>query len=100
MESDNPQTLTRFGRPFAALTPRPIRLLLVGRVHPGREPAVREAQTRFPTDAAVEAGIDAVEAYIGSGYYALLLESPSDDIQKTLAICLNDQRTKSFFAAL
>ena len=48
-------------RPEAALTPRPLRLLLVGRVRPGAEPALREVQARFPLDAAAEAGIDAVE---------------------------------------
>jgi hypothetical protein len=55
----------------AALTPRPLRLLLIGRVKPGAETALRETQARFPCDAAIEAGIEAIEAYIGSGHYAV-----------------------------
>ena len=100
MGSNDSQTGMHPDRPHAALTPRPIRLLLVGNVRPGRERAVREAQTRFPIDAAVETGIDAIEAFIGSGYYALVLESSSQDMQQTLTSCLSDERIKAFFAAL
>ena len=69
----------------AALTPRPLRLLLIGRVKPGAESALREAQGRFPCDAAIEAGIEAVEAYVGSGHYAVELEISADDVQRVLA---------------
>ncbi len=100
MGSNDAQPGMHPDRPHAALTPRPIRLLLVGRVRPGRERVVREAQTRFPIDAAAENGIDAVEAFIGSGYYALVLESSSIDMQQTLTSCLSDERIKAFFAEL
>src|SRR3954464_14901558 len=100
MSSDDPRTGMRSDRQFAALTPRPIRLLLVGKVWPGRERAVREAQSRFPIEAATECGIDAVEAYIGSGYYALVFESSSNDMQQTLASLLDNERVKGFFAEI
>ena len=41
----------------AALTTRPVRLLLVGRVKPGAEPALRRVQATFPREAATEAGL-------------------------------------------
>jgi hypothetical protein len=88
------------GRPEAALTPRPIRLLLVGRVRPGKERVVREAQARFPTAAAAEAGIDAIEAFIGSGFYAVAFEFHGDEIQESLAACLNDARMRAFLSSL
>lgn len=88
------------GSPGAALTPRPRRLLLVGRVAPGRETAVREAQAHFPDDAAAAAGIAAVEAFIGSGYYAVALEIDADDAQETLAAYFNDPAVQAFHAAL
>jgi hypothetical protein len=83
-------------RPAAALTPRPVRLLLVGRVKPGAERALREVQAGFPLDAAAEAGIDAVEAFIGSGQYAVELEIGRDDVQQVLADFLNDPRVRAF----
>jgi hypothetical protein len=83
-------------RPEAALTPRPIHLLLVGRVKPGAEQALREVQARFPLDAAAEAGIDAVEAFIGSGHYAVQLEIGRNDVQRVLATFLNDPRVRVF----
>lgn len=100
MDSTNSQVREHSERPLAALTPRPIRLLLVGKVWPGRERAVRETQTRFPIDAAQASGIDAIEAYIGSGYYILVLESSSPDMQRTLTSCLDDERVRAFFAQL
>jgi hypothetical protein len=83
-------------RPDAALTTRPVRLLLVGRVKPGAEPALRRVQATFPREAAVEAGIDAVEAFIGSGIYAVQLEIGRDDVQQVLAAFLNDPRVRAF----
>jgi hypothetical protein len=100
MGSNDPHTGMQPDRPHAALTPRPVRLLLVGKVRPGREGAVREEQTRFPIDAAAENGVDAIEAFIGSGFYALVIESSSKDMQQTLTSCLSDERIKAFFAAL
>jgi hypothetical protein len=84
----------------AALTPRPLRLLLIGRVKPGAESALREAQARFPCDAAIEAGIEAIEAYVGSGHYAVELEISADDVQRVLATFFNDQRVREFRAEL
>lgn len=84
----------------AALTPRPLRLLVIGRIKPGAEPDLREAQARFPHDAANEAGIDAVEAYIGSGFYAVQLEIGRDDIQHVLSAFFNDDRVRRFRADL
>jgi hypothetical protein len=84
----------------AALTPRPVRLLLIGRFKPGSEAALREAQAHFPCDAAIEAGIEAVEAFIGSGHYAVELEIGADDIQHVLATFFNDSRVREFRAAL
>jgi hypothetical protein len=80
----------------AALTPRPLRLLLIGRVKPGTEAALRETQARFPCDAAIEAGIEAIEAYIGSGHYAVELEIGGDDVQHILATFFNDRRVRQF----
>jgi hypothetical protein len=84
----------------AALTPRPLRLLLIGRVKPGAESALRETQARFPCDAAIEAGIEAVEAYVGSGHYAVELEIGADDVQRALATFFNDQRVREFRSQL
>lgn len=83
-------------RPEAALTPRPLRLLLIGRVKPGAEPALREVQARFPLAAAAEAGIDAVDAFIGSGHYAVQFEIGDSDVQQVLARFLNDPRVRAF----
>jgi hypothetical protein len=80
----------------AALTPRPLRLLLIGRVKPGAEAALRETQARFPCDAAIEAGIEAIEAYIGSGHYAVELEIGGNDVQHILATFFNDHRVREF----
>jgi hypothetical protein len=80
----------------AALTPRPLRLLLIGRVKPGAEAALRETQARFPCDAAIEAGIEAIEAFVGSGYYAVGLEISADDVQHVLATFFNDRRVREF----
>jgi hypothetical protein len=84
----------------AALTPRPVRLLIIGRVTRGSEAALRELQARFPHDAAIEAGIEAVEAFVGSGHYAVELEIGADDIQHVLATFFNDSRVRDFRAAL
>ena len=84
----------------AALTPRPLRLLLIGRVKPGAESALREAQARFPCDAAIEAGIEAIEAYVGSGHYAVELEISADDVQRVLATFFNDHRVREFRSQL
>jgi hypothetical protein len=84
----------------AALTPRPLRLLLIGRVKPGAEAALRETQARFPCDAAIEAGIEAVEAYVGSGHYAVELEIGADDVQHVLATFINDRRDREFLTEL
>lgn len=86
---------TRDGH-VAALTPRPVRLLLIGRVKPGAETSLREVQARFPHDAAIEAGIEAVEAFVGSGHYAVELEIAADDIQHVLAAFFNDSRVRQF----
>lgn len=80
----------------AALTPRPLRLLLIGRVKPGAEAALRETQARFPCDAAIEAGIEAVEAFVGSGHYAVELEISAVDVQHVLATFFNDRRVREF----
>jgi hypothetical protein len=87
-------------QPAAALTPRPLRLLLVGRVKPGQEPALRQVQARFPVDAAREANIDAIEAFIGSGYYAVQLEIGGSDVQEILAKFLNDPRVRDYRTSL
>ena len=84
----------------AALTPRPVRLLLTGRVKPGAEPALREVQAQFPFAAAQEAGIDAVEAFIGNGQYAVQLEISRADVQRVLATFFNDGRVREFRASL
>ena len=88
------------GHPDAALTPRPRRLLLIGRVVPGQETAVREAQARFPAEAAATAGVAAIEAFVGSGYYAVSLEIDADDVQETLAVYFNHPAVQAFHAGL
>jgi hypothetical protein len=96
MSSKSPESRQVRQRPEAALTPRPLRLLLVGRVKPGAEPALREVQAQFPLDAAAEAGIDAVEAFIGSGQYAVQLEISRNDVQRVLTTFINDPRVRAF----
>ena len=100
MQGETVERDTQRTRPDAALTPRPIRLMLFGRVRPGKEREVREAQARFPEHAAAEAGIAAVEAYIGSGHYAVAFEVDTHDIQHALAMCLNDPRIREFLVSL
>ena len=95
-----PNVQSQSSQSDAALTPRPGRLLLVGRVAPGEETDVRDVQADFPYQAATEAGIDAVEAFIGSGYYAIWLEIDQDDVQEVLAAYLNDPRVRAFHANL
>jgi hypothetical protein len=87
-------------RPDVALTPRPLRLLIIGNVKPGAETALRETQARFPHDAANEAGIDAVEAFIGSRHYAVEFEISRADVQHVLATFFNDARVREFRASL
>ena len=65
-------------RPEAALTPRPLRLLLVGRVRPGAEPALREVQARFPLTQPLRPA-STRRAFIGSGQYAVQLEISRND---------------------
>ena len=91
---------SRHERQPVALTPRPIRLLIIGRIKPGAEQRLREVQARFPHDAANEAGIDAIEAYLGSGFYAVQFEIGRDDIQHVLATFFNDDRVRRFRADL
>src|SRR5262245_59762859 len=96
MSSESSESQRVRQRSEAALTPRPLRLLLIGRVKPGAEPALRAVQARFPHDAAAEAGIGAIEAFIGSGHYAVQLEIGRDDVQQVLATFLNDPRVRAF----
>jgi hypothetical protein len=91
---------TNHERQPVALTPRPIRLLIIGRIKQGAEQKLREAQVRFPHDAANEAGIDAVEAYLGSGFYAVQFEIGRDDIQHVLTTFFNDDRVRRYRADL
>lgn len=79
---------------------RPRRLLLIGNVQTGQEDAVIEAHQRLPAEASGEAGIASVEAFVGSGHYALLLEIDTDDAQDALETFLNDPRMQTFLAAL
>lgn len=87
-------------RSAPVLTTRPRRLLLIGRVQPGHETDVLEAHERLPYAVTGTAGIDAVEAFVGSGYYALLLEIDTDDAQEALASFLNDANVQEFYASL
>jgi hypothetical protein len=92
---------TRQGASFdAAFTTRPRRLLMVGRIQPGREVEILDLQQRLPFEAAANAGIDAVEAFVGSGHYAVLLEIDADDAQSALAAFMNDPRVQEFHATL
>jgi hypothetical protein len=96
MPSEASETNQTRQRPDAALTPRPLRLLLIGRVKRGAEPALREVHAQFPYAAAAEAGIDAVEAFLGSGHYAVQLEIGRNDVQPVLAAFFNDPRVRAF----
>src|SRR4029078_725921 len=60
------------------------------------EPMLREVHAQFPYDAAAEAGIDAVEAFLGSGHYAVQLEIGRNDVQPVLAAFFNDPRVRAF----
>ncbi len=83
-------------QPESALTPRPLRLLLVGRVKPGAEPGLRAIQAQFPVAVAEEAGISAFEAYVGSGQYAITIEIDRPNVQHVLARFFNDSRIRDF----
>lgn len=82
--------------PIPARTPKPRRLLLVASVKAGNEVQVRYWQARFPVEAAAAAGIDAVEAFVGSGYYAIAFEIGDRDAQRILASYFNDSRVREF----
>lgn len=82
--------------PASARTPFPRRLLLIGTVKEGEEVQVRYWQARYPVEAAASAGVDAVEAFIGSGYYAISLEIAAADMQRVLAAYFNDARIREF----
>lgn len=86
--------------PDAAYTTRPRRLLLIGRVIPGQEVALLDAHKRLSVEAAERAGIDAVEAFVGSGHYALLLEIEDENAQDVLAAYFNDPAARAFRAEL
>jgi hypothetical protein len=96
MATEHEDRASHRDRHAAALTPRPVRLLLIGRVKPGKEGALREIQAGFPFAAAADARIAAVEAFIGSGYYAVGFEIGAEDIQRVLADFFNDTRTREF----
>jgi hypothetical protein len=81
-------------------TTRPRRLLMIGRMDLGHELAILEAQLHYPAEVAVEAGIEVVEAFVGSGYYALLLEIDGEDAQEALEKYLNDPRIRAFHGSL
>jgi len=82
------------GRTPSGANAAPARLLLVTRVNAGDEVQVRYWQARFPDDAAAEARSDAVEAFIGSGSYAIAFEIGAADAQGMLARFLNDPRAR------
>lgn len=65
-----------------------------GQARRGTRPA--PGTGHLPREAATEAGIDAVEAFIGSGTYAVQLEIGRDDVQQVLATFLNDPRVRAF----
>ncbi|MGH2618126.1 MAG: hypothetical protein ACRDJC_23100 [Thermomicrobiales bacterium] len=100
MHEENIDGQASHERQVIALTPRPVRLLIVGRIKPGAETKLRETQAQFPHDAANEAGIDAIEAFIGSGQYAVQFEIGREDIQHVLATFFNDARVRTFRASL
>jgi hypothetical protein len=83
-----------------AFTTRPRRLLMIGRIQPGREQQLLDAHGRLPSDVAARAGIDVIEAFVGSGHYALLLEIEGENAQEALAAYFNDSEVREFLAAL
>jgi hypothetical protein len=93
-KEDNSMSVSR--ETTSALTPRPLRLLLVGRVKPGAEPGLRAIQAQFPVAVAEEAGISAFEAYVGSGQYAITIEIDQPNVQHVLARFFNDSRIRDF----
>lgn len=98
METSQPDT--QLPAPQPEFTTRPRRLLMVGRIRPGQESAVLEAQLHYPVEAAARAAIERVEGFVGSGHYALLLEIDGDDAQQALTTYLNDPEIRAFHAAL
>jgi hypothetical protein len=93
-QEDNSMSASR--ETASALTPRPLRLLLVGRVKPGAEPGLRAIQAQFPVAVAEEVGISAFEAYVGSGQYAITIEIDRPNVQHVLATFFNDSRIRDF----
>ena len=81
-------------------TTRPRRLLMIGRMLPGQESDVLAAHERLPFGVAAAAGIDAIEAFVGSGHYAMLLEIDADNAQESLAAYFNDPQVREFHAEL
>ncbi len=85
------------GHAAVAATPHPRRFVQIARVRPGAESEVRYWQARFPAAAAEAAGLTAVEAFIGSGYYVVLYElcegdtaADASDFQAVFARYMND----------
>lgn len=83
-----------------AFTTRPRRLLMIGRIQPGREQQLLDAHGRLPSEIAAKAGIDVIEAFVGSGHYALLLEIEGENAQEALATYFNDPQVREFHDAL
>ena len=100
MATVGPENRSRQGQAEPEFTTRPRRLLMIGRMDPGHEQEILEAQLHFPIEVAAEAGIETIEAFVGSGHYALLLEIDGDDTQAAFARYLNDPRIRQFHASL
>ena len=90
-----------------AETPHPRRLVQIARLKPGTETAVRSCQARFPVAAAAAAGLAAVEAFIGSGYYVVLYElgegatqAEARDFQAVFAQYMNDPAVQEYHREL
>lgn len=100
MTAETPERGTARQPSEPEFTTRPRRLLMIGRVRPGQETAVLEAQLHYPVEAAARAAIERVEGFVGSGHYALLLEIDGDNAQQALTTYLNDPEVRAFHASL
>lgn len=100
MSSETRQWGARRSQTDPAFTTRPRRLLIIGRVQPGHEQELLDAHGSLPSDIAIDAGIGAIEAFVGSGHYGLLLEIDGENAQDAMAAYLNDPRVREFRALI
>jgi hypothetical protein len=76
------------------------RVAYVSPVVAGSESALRAAHDAFPRHLLSTSGIESVTAFIGGGYYVLLLEPATDDFQDLMSHLTGTSDARQFFGSL